>query len=73
MAPVLNALNIDVMLSGHNHRDAYCEPNEVCHYPVLINSNKGIISAETQGDELKIKVIHDDGKEVTQKIFKARR
>lgn len=72
MAPVLNTLNIDVMLSGHNHRDSYREPDQVCQYPVLINSNKGIISAETQGDELKIKVIHDDGKEVTQKIFKAR-
>ncbi len=72
MAPVLNQMNIDVMLSGHNHRDSFHEPNSTCQYPVLVNSNKGIISAETKGDELTIKVIHEDGKEFTRKTFKAK-
>lgn len=72
MAPILNGMNIDVMLSGHNHRDSFHEPNSTCQYPVLVNSNKGIISAETKGDELIIKVIHKDGKEFTKKTFKAK-
>ena len=72
MAPILNGMNIDVMLSGHNHRDSFHEPNSTCQYPILINSNKGIIAAETKGDELIIKVIHEDGKEFTKKTFKAK-
>lgn len=72
MAPILNGMNIDVMLSGHNHRDSFHEPNSTCQYPVLVNSNKGIIAAEAKGDELTIKVIHKDGKEFTKKTFKAK-
>ena len=72
MAPILNGMNIDVMLSGHNHRDSFHEPDSTCQYPVLVNSNKGIISAETKENELIIRVIHKDGKEFTKKTFKAK-
>ena len=72
MAPILNGMDIDIMFSGHTHSDSYHEPDNTCHYPVLVNSNNGIISAETKGDELIVKVIHKDGKEFTKKTFKAK-
>ena len=71
--PVLNGMDIDVMLCGHLHKDEYWEPNETVNYPVMVNSNNGVVSAATKGNELNVKVIRKEGKVVYDKIFKARR
>ena len=65
-------MNIDVMLGGHTHRDSYHEPNAEIHYPVLINSNVGIVEATADDKEMNIKVKHPKGKVITQKTFKAK-
>lgn len=71
--PILNHMNIDLMLAGHTHRDSYHEPNAEIQYPVLVNSNDGIIDAELKDDELHVRVVHVDGKVITKKVFTAKK
>ena len=71
--PILNQMNIDLMLAGHTHRDSYHEPNTEIQYPVLVNSNDGIIDAELKDDELHVRVVHVDGKVITKKVFTAKK
>ena len=71
-APILNHMNINVMLAGHTHSDSYHEPNANIQYPVLVNSNEGIIEAQTKDNELDIRVIHKDGNVVAKKVFTAK-
>ena len=71
--PILNQMGIDLMICGHTHSDAFHEPNEQIHYPVLVNSNNGVVDAKADARELKVKVIHDDGKTYIEKTFSAQR
>ena len=45
--PVLKEANIDLMISGHTHRNAWIEQNKSgFNYPVIISSNNHFIEAE---------------------------
>ncbi len=70
--PILNDMNIDLMICGHLHRDMYCEPNSRIKYPVLVNSNQGSVEVNTQGDKFKAVVRHLDGKVVWEREYSAR-
>ncbi len=71
--PILNGMAIDVMLSGHTHKDEWREADDLIHYPVIVNSNNGVIAAEADGEKMTIRVIGKDGKEAINKTFKAKR
>lgn len=71
--PILNEMDIDVMLGGHTHTDSYHEPNEVVKYPVLVNSNKGCLDAVVKNGILTIKTINLEGKTIGTKTFKCKR
>ena len=71
--PVLNSMDIDLMVCGHMHEDMYREPSQTVHYPVLVNSNRGILEAETEGNQLRVKVTRLDGKTVNARTYQARR
>ena len=70
--PVLNELGVDLMLSGHLHRYTYEEPGEVIKFPVLVNTNNSVVSVETTGDRMELKVVDSDGKTLVSKSFPAR-
>ncbi len=70
--PILNEMNIDVMLCGHTHRDSFHPADNTVKYPVLVNSNNGIIDAHTNGNQLIIRVLNTEGKEVANQTFQAK-
>ena len=51
----------------------YREPSQTVHYPVLVNSNRGILEAETEGNQLRVKVTRLDGKTVNAHTYRAQR
>lgn len=71
-APVINDLHVDLAICGHTHRDSYHEPGSTIQFPVLVNSNDGIVEAWTDGDRLNVQVRHLDGKIVNKKSFVAK-
>ena len=71
--PVLNDMGIDLMISGHLHRDEFHEPNATVKYPVLVNSNNGIVEAHTEGGKLCVTIRHEDGKVAKNLTFPAGR
>lgn len=71
--PVLNDMGIDLMISGHLHRDEFHEPNATVKYPVLVNSNNGIVEAHTEGGKLCVTIRHEDGKAAKNLTFSAGR
>jgi UDP-2,3-diacylglucosamine pyrophosphatase LpxH len=45
--PVLKGANIDLMISGHTHRNAYYEAGKTgFDYPLLVNSNNSFVEVE---------------------------
>lgn len=70
--PVINTMDIDLMLCGHTHTDSYHEPGQRIQYPVLVNSNKGIIEAWTDGDNLNVQVRRLDGKIPFKRTYHAK-
>ena len=67
--PILNEMGIDLMIAGHLHADEYHEPDATVKYPVLVNSNNGIVEALADGENLKVAVRHKDGKVVWNKTY----
>ncbi len=59
--PVLQEAGIDLMISGHTHKNAWIEPDQSGFgYPVMISSNLNFIEAMANHEkiELKLKDIH---------------
>lgn len=71
--PQLNEMGIDIMLCGHYHADAFYEPSTNVQYPVMLNSHEGIISASADASELRLNIVHQNGKTAMQKVLKAQR
>ncbi|MDR3251167.1 MAG: metallophosphoesterase [Tannerella sp.] len=61
--PLLNEAGIDLMLSGHTHQHAYIPKGEdICNFPLLINSNKHIVDIQINGRKISINIKTVDGK-----------
>lgn len=60
--PILNGTGINVMLCGHKHEYEYRGKVEGCDFPIIVNSNNGVITASTKGDKLHVKVQEASGK-----------
>ena len=69
--PILNQAHIDLMCCAHLHRYVYEEPSETIRFPVLVNSNNSCISAETEGNQLRVRVYELDGKVSFDKTYTA--
>ena len=60
--PVLNNAGIDLMLSGHMHRNAWMKPGESgFNYPVMICSNNNFVEAKAERDQVSIKLKNIEG------------
>ncbi len=70
--PILNEMNLDLMICGHVHRDLYYEANSQIKYPVLVNSNEGSVEVNAQGDKFKVVVRHLDGKIFSEREYRAK-
>lgn len=70
--PILNDMDIDLMICGHVHRDLYYEPNEVVKYPVLVNSNMGSVEVNTHGDSFEAVIRHLNGKVFSKREFRVK-
>ena len=69
--PILNEAGINLMICGHLHKFEYTEPNSQLKFPILVNSNEAIVSAETQGNKLDVKIIELNGKISFHKVYNA--
>ncbi|SMO51825.1 Purple acid Phosphatase, N-terminal domain [Saccharicrinis carchari] len=71
--PVLNDAGIDVMLCGHLHRHVHKKAGEGQKFPVIANSNKAIIKAQTKNATLNINIFGADGKLVDSLQIQSRK
>jgi Icc-related predicted phosphoesterase len=56
--PILNRAGIDIMLSGHLHKNKYIDKGkENNNFPILINSNKTRVDAVADSNGISLKVI----------------
>ncbi|MEC3879148.1 metallophosphoesterase family protein [Parapedobacter sp. 10938] len=62
--PLLNQAGIQLMLSGHLHRHIKQQPDEHHAFPVLVNSNKALVSAKGDSRQLQLTVLDTEGKQV---------
>lgn len=69
--PILNEAGINLMICGHLHKFEYTEPNSQLKFPILVNSNEAVVSAETQGNKLDVKIIELNGKISFHKVYNA--
>ncbi len=70
--PILNELGVDLMLSAHLHRFVYEEANAKTKFPILVNSNNGVVSVKVNNNQMDVEVIDIDGKVVNKKTYSAK-
>ena len=63
LTPELNKMNVSVMLSGHLHRFAYQEPNEVINFPNLVNSNNTYLLCHIANGKMEVDYVGLTNKE----------
>lgn len=63
VVPELNRMNVSVMLSGHLHRFAYQEPNDVIHFPNLANGNQSYLMCRIHDNTMHVDYVGLDAKE----------
>ena len=52
--PVLQGTGIDLMMSGHTHRNTFYEKGKSgFNYPVLVNSNNSFVEVKADNQEIK--------------------
>lgn len=66
IVPELNKMNVTVMLSGHLHRYAYQEPNQIIHFPNLANANQSYLMCHIHDNILSIDYVDLNPKENRQ-------
>jgi len=59
--PLLNKAGIDVMLSGHLHRNLRTAPSEICNFPIVVNSNNSVLKVSADRQKMNLKVIDVKG------------
>ena len=57
------------MICGHNHQYAYRDKIKGCDFPIVVNSNHGVVTANTHGDKIRVKVQEADGTVNLEKDF----
>lgn len=70
--PILNEIGVDLMLSGHLHRNLYEEPGTNIQFPILVNSNNSVVSVKTDGSLMHLEVLDLDGKVINRKSYSAK-
>lgn len=71
--PILNEAGIDLMICGHTHVFSYTPSNETTAFPILINSNHGVVAAEANANELHVKIVDVSGKKTFDKTYPCKR
>ncbi len=65
--PVLQAAGIDLMISGHTHRNAWVEPGHSGFgYPIMISSNNNYVEAAVNASQISI-VLKSPNGEITDR------
>lgn len=59
---VLNQADIDIMFCGHTHRYGFQAKSSGFNFPILINSNTGVVTVNADNNGLHVKCIEQDGK-----------
>ncbi|MCH4147992.1 MAG: metallophosphoesterase [Prevotella sp.] len=70
--PILNKADIDLMICGHTHEFGFTDSLAGCKFPIVINSNNGVLTGTVNGNNLNIKVQEADGKVSMEKTFTAK-
>ena len=63
LTPELNKMNVSVMLSAHLHAFGYQEPNEVIHFPNLVNSNNTYLLCRIANGRMEVDYVGLKGKD----------
>jgi predicted phosphodiesterase len=70
LLPILNQANVTAMFSGHTHRYSYNlkEPGKI-EFPILVNSNNGVIRCDIINGKVKTKIYMGDGSKPQELIL----
>lgn len=72
--PVLNKAGIDLVLSGHFHRDRDLPPREGHNsFPIVVQGTGTVIRVDVTGDELRITRTGQDGEVIGSRAFPSRK
>lgn len=70
LLPVLNEANVTAMFSGHTHRYTFNKPElGIINFPVLVNSNNGVVKCDVINGKLKATIITLDGNKPLEHIL----
>ena len=64
LVPLLQNAGIDMMFSGHLHRQVIEKATPERNFPIVVNSNMNIIKVTTAPAGLKVEIINEEGKAV---------
>jgi Predicted phosphohydrolases len=64
LVPLLQNAGIDMMFSGHLHRQIIEQAKPERNFPIVVNSNMNIIKVTTVASGLKVEIINEEGKTV---------
>lgn len=62
--PILNKAQIDLMMCGHLHAHIYRERNDTVNFPILVNSNRQMVSIQANKQEMEIGISDTKGEKV---------
>lgn len=67
--PILNKAKVQIMLSAHLHRHFVRKPDQMHHFPILVNANTNTIQATVDKKQAVFKVIDRSGKEIERIVI----
>lgn len=68
-ASLLNGAGVNLMICGHTHRYGFKPKGEAFDFPVLVNSNTGVVAARADNKGLHITVNERDGRLLLKQDF----
>ncbi|MBX2952550.1 MAG: metallophosphoesterase family protein [Leadbetterella sp.] len=64
--PILNKAGVQIMLSGHFHRQVIRKADQAIHFPVIVNSNNNALRVDLNETKGSVKIIDQAGKVVEE-------
>ena len=68
--PIFNKAGIDLVLSGHTHRQMEMEPDgKERKFPIITNDNRSVVDLKTTNEGIELTITDRDGKITLNKNF----
>ncbi len=70
IVPILNRAGVDLVMSGHTHRQMTIEPQEgIYEFPVIVNNNRSASFVHVSPEGISVRTIDTDGNVTLERTF----